>query len=383
MVRATFVGFLLLIAAGGCSREAANDKGQPSSGSPEAKRSEPIVEVSEEDAKNGFLALNGLIVSNPDQSIANVVLVQKGADKDMKLLGGRRQLTGLTLVNCKEITDEGMRFVAALPALERLSLEDTAVTDAGLKEIGKLSGLIDLKLAGSFTDTGLKELSGLTKLTRLDVTGCKITGEGLAPLQATKLKTLVLPESARTNAGLKNYVRLVDYRMREPDKYGPYPNHLYMSFANWNVTDEALSAFAGCAKLTALDLSNTKITGEGLSALGGCSKLELLDLSNTKITGPGLNGLKDLPNLFKLIIDNCPIKNDGFKDLTGFTHLSDFYLKGVKADEEMLRPLASETFGYVNTNKFGSVGTQVIISSEEVAARLNKGRAQVRFMVFR
>jgi hypothetical protein len=87
----------------------------------------------------------------------------------------------------------------------RLWLDDTKVTDAGIKELAHLQGLKELKLAGArITDAGMKELANLTGLQLLDLSRTKVTDAGLkelANLQA--LRRLELANTPVTDAGIE------------------------------------------------------------------------------------------------------------------------------------------------------------------------------------
>ena len=62
------------------------------------------------------------------------------------------------------------------------------VTDAGLKELADLKQLTWLRLtdASDVTDAGLKELKDLKQLTSLDLSGTKVTADGVADLQKAR-----------------------------------------------------------------------------------------------------------------------------------------------------------------------------------------------------
>ena len=64
-----------------------------------------------------------------------------------------------------------------------LGLDETKMTDAGLKELAGLKSLQALYLAGTrVTDAGLKEVAGLKSLQTLDVRRTKVTDAGLKEL---------------------------------------------------------------------------------------------------------------------------------------------------------------------------------------------------------
>ena len=82
-------------------------------------------------------------------------------------------------LNFKEITDAGLKELAALKSLTSLDLRFTETTDAGLKELAALKNLtaLDLRLT-KITDAGLKELAALKNLTTLKLYSEKVTNAG-------------------------------------------------------------------------------------------------------------------------------------------------------------------------------------------------------------
>jgi Leucine-rich repeat (LRR) protein len=83
-----------------------------------------------------------------------------------------------------KITDAGLKDVAKMKQLERLTLIRTGITDASLKEVAKLQNLTKLNLYDTqITDAGLKEVAKLLDLTYLDLTRTKVTAENAAELQ--------------------------------------------------------------------------------------------------------------------------------------------------------------------------------------------------------
>ena len=87
-----------------------------------------------------------------------------------------------------------------LNQLKKLHLQDTKITDTGLKEVAKLKQLTSLNLycseisSSQITDAGLMEVGTLTNLTMLNLDGQKkITDKGLKELaKLTKLRALHL-----------------------------------------------------------------------------------------------------------------------------------------------------------------------------------------------
>ena len=80
--------------------------------------------------------------------------------------------------------DQTLKYVARLGHLERLWLNRTAVTDAGMVCLGGLSRLNHLNLGASgVTDAGLAHLKGLSNLRLLDLDGSKVTDVGVLALE--------------------------------------------------------------------------------------------------------------------------------------------------------------------------------------------------------
>ena len=116
-------------------------------------------------------------------------IIEKAIRKELKKPKGElteadyEQLTTLSLFNTK-ITDAGLKEVAELKQLEWLFLGYTQITDAGLKEVAKLQHLKTLVLPGTeITDAGLKEVAKLQKLTELYLNGTKVTKSQIDELE--------------------------------------------------------------------------------------------------------------------------------------------------------------------------------------------------------
>jgi Leucine-rich repeat (LRR) protein len=100
-------------------------------------------------------------------------------DAGLKELAHLKNLAKLSLMFTK-VTDAGLKELAPLKNLAELDLFDTKVTDAGLKELAPLKNLVSLNLFNTqVTDAGLRELALLKNIAYLDLGGTKITNAGL------------------------------------------------------------------------------------------------------------------------------------------------------------------------------------------------------------
>lgn len=102
------------------------------------------------------------------------------------------------------VGDTAVARLASAPQLRRLTLENSAVTGAGLRAFRNLRGLEYLDLSGlPISDEQLTTIGELTSLESLWLTGTQITDAGLSALQGLKrLRTLDVSGTAVTPAGL-------------------------------------------------------------------------------------------------------------------------------------------------------------------------------------
>jgi serine/threonine protein kinase len=126
-------------------------------------------------------------------------------DHDLSVLAGLDHLRVLNLDNT-EITDEGLKDVAAAGKLVSLSLTSTQVTDAGLVQLKSLTALEDLRLDKlPISDAGLAHLTAFSRLKKLSLYQTKVGDDGLAHLkQLPALEELSLDDTAIGDAGLRH-----------------------------------------------------------------------------------------------------------------------------------------------------------------------------------
>jgi hypothetical protein len=108
-------------------------------------------------------------------------------------------------------TDDDLAHVSSLEYLKEVWLEQTDVTDAGLRHLKHLRQLETLALIcksergtpANITDVGIERLSGLTNLQVLRLDNADVTDAGLAHLRKlTKLRDLDLFGTEISDAGL-------------------------------------------------------------------------------------------------------------------------------------------------------------------------------------
>ncbi|HEX4143895.1 MAG TPA: DUF4375 domain-containing protein [Pirellulales bacterium] len=114
------------------------------------------------------------------QSLSRLTLNEgRFCDADLAPLSTLTNLEELTLYENENITGTFAIHLVGLPQLRHLS-PGTRITDDGLTNIAKLSGLRKLYMKGPFTNAGLKHLAKLKNLTTLCIGSERVTAEGVA-----------------------------------------------------------------------------------------------------------------------------------------------------------------------------------------------------------
>ena len=219
--------------------------------------------------------------------VAVAVLLGGCSDEENTAKAAEKSNTGPTeiVLSGQDITDEMLsEKVKVLTNLERLYLDDTQITDAGLVHLAGLSNLKDLNLDSTqVTDAGLVHLKGLTKLTGLSLGYPNRNGIFEEIFWKTQPGADHHDDTKVTDAGLVHLKGLTNLE--------------WLDLMNTKITDAGLVHLKGLTKLRNLNLEGTKITDAGLVHLKGLTKLEELHLDNTKVTDAGVQELKKaLPN---------------------------------------------------------------------------------------
>jgi len=184
------------------------------------------------------------------------------------------------LLNRREATDEHMSAIAAFKGLTDLSLEETAVGDAGMERISGLQRLEWLNLYRTRVgDDGLRALCRIESLRMLPIGETRVTDAGLAHLPAlARLEYLGLRGNKITDSGLEHVGKLTTLKG--------------LHLGGTGVTDAGLSRLEGLQKLEKLWLNKTAITDAAVASLAKLKSLRELQVGETKLTPSGLEALR-------------------------------------------------------------------------------------------
>jgi hypothetical protein len=189
----------------------------------------------------------------------NLLACQNVSDSTLEILGMLHSLDKIVL-DCKNVTDLGLSYLARLPSAALMQLEHCEqITDAGLAEIGKMSSLKALSMRGSFswniTDAGLAHLGNLHQLEVLTIKALSLQAD------------LII-----TDVGLQHIGNLAMLKTLDVDCWG----------------------------------TSINVTNSGLASLGKLTYLQSLRLGGFRdITNPGFQFLSNLPALNSLSLVAC------------------------------------------------------------------------------
>jgi hypothetical protein len=227
------------------------------------------------------------------QNHPNMAALSLGAtgvnDRGLRWAATMRNLESVSLPECTEVTDAGIEHLAQAltPTLRRLDLSGTAASDVIMRTVGRLPKLRELSLDHTaISDAGVLQLRN-RDLGYLSLRDTKVTDNGLRNLPSN-LGILDLGDTAVTGAGLPELKHLT---------------HLVLGRSKVSNLD----FLERLPKLETLDLRGTQVDDsqiERLVAAGKRAPLRIIDLRETKVTANGVARLQqELGNDVKIDSD--------------------------------------------------------------------------------
>lgn len=223
-------------------------------------------------------------------------------DEGLKYL---QPLWNLKYLSVREslITDKGVKYLERLPLL-KLDISSTRITDESLEILSKITTLKELKLSETSIqglNHKLRLLESMKQLELLDVAKLQLKDEQIADLEKlTSLKVLKISHNPDlTNTSLASVAKLKHLKqlcMRRGHFHGafkllkPLKEIEYLELTDSAVQDADLKAVSQLSSLQALNLNGTHITDSGMHTLAVASlpMLEELSVAETKTTEKGI-----------------------------------------------------------------------------------------------
>jgi len=313
--------------------------GTRSSGSPAADEQKAIARLKQA----VDLVTIGRDETKPGEPVIEVRLFgERATDAILPELRNFKSLRSLRL-NDTSVSNEGLKILQDLPGLEEVGLRGEKFTDGAVEHLRGVKHLKSLGLCGSaFTDGSLVKLKGASTLRSLRLCETAVTDAGLAPLvELRELEELDLGGTPISGTGLRHLKPLKKLRT--------------LDLRETKVTDENLQALHDLDALRSLNLAGTAITGEGLRQLAGLSKLEGLLLCCTKVNDDGLSHLKKLGRLKSLDLSGTAVMDAGLSHLKEMRSLEQVDLDDTdvtdKADADLEKALPKLAAGRANDRR--------------------------------
>jgi tetratricopeptide (TPR) repeat protein len=141
-------------------------------------------------ATDAVLAHLAKLTTLQDLAVTNCNVTDAG----LETLAGFAKLEALSLLACKQISDDGLKHLQGLKNLQELDLNSTSIGDAGLQHLKGLARLRVLHLFNTkVSDAGLQTIQAFTDLRELGLANTGITDAGLEDLKTlTRLQKLTL-----------------------------------------------------------------------------------------------------------------------------------------------------------------------------------------------
>ena len=244
----------------------------------------------------------------------------KLGDAEFKAIGQLKSLKSLTLYGkCHGLTDVTLAHFAGLTALEELGTDGIQVTDAGLKHLAALPKLRSASFFHiafpdkGFTGAGFAAFKSLPKLERLTVAGTPFNDKGMAAIaELTQLKEFRTWHTYQTQAGNEQLAKLTGLRSlmlgQRLRQWNGKPNPL-------SIDDTTLATLAKMKALESLSLDEVRLTYAGLAQLKALPNLKKLTFPHADISEADIAKLRaDLP---KVAIDWKPLTEEERKKLEG------------------------------------------------------------------
>jgi len=223
--------------------------------------------------------VRGTVDCDPLAQLPNLQhLVVDGYQPHEALWHLREPLPALQSLTLTQANDRELRQLKYCPALTRLHLDGTAVSDNGLRQLVHLPDLQELSLAVKWsyrgpwiTGRGLKHLQHCSKLHTLDLRNTAVRGKYLTDLAALQhLRVLHLSKTNIDDEACRSLARL--------------PALEILNLHRCDVTDAGMEHLAKCPRLQRLNVSYTDVTEAGLEHLAACRSLRTIELGGTSVT---------------------------------------------------------------------------------------------------
>jgi WD40 repeat protein len=244
----------------------------------------------------------------------------------LKELAGLPELRLTLGLSQNRLERAGYRALARVEQVRSLDLNFTDVTDVDLKELAGLSQLEELTLLKTqVSDAGMPELARFKRLRHLNLAATNVTDAGVAALADHRaLQGLVLAGTKTTGACLRHVVTLKQLQwlsLSDSVTDADLKQLAGMSLADLLISSAAQTDLGLAHYLAAtrprevLRLAFWKVSDASMKDLGRQKQLRVLDLTGTGVTDAGVQELAGLEKLQLLDLTGTLATEAGTKEL--------------------------------------------------------------------
>ena len=230
---------------------------------------------------------------------------------DLKDLSKYPQLSSLGINRSPQVTDEGIRELAKIKQIKKLTLSGPWITDSTLGELGKLTHLEKISVYKSKV-TG----DGYAKLQHA-LPGCNVYVDWTPPSNSRRKFEILLPLVPATLSGddraelIRAAVGKAIGRPANQVTQADWQKPTELNFIFSKITDDCLKEVGALRQLKKLQLDNTRITDEGLKELNNLTQFEHLGFSGTYVTDNGIQHLHNFKSLTSVTLGRTNVTPDG------------------------------------------------------------------------
>jgi hypothetical protein len=208
------------------------------------------------------------------------------------------------------ITDQGFKELADFKNLRRLSMAESKVREAAMKDVARFPHLTVLLVNfAQATPAGIKELAPLKQLNYIQIGhwGNQVTDARLQALREIGLLHALSQAEAKDGARPSSPDDVVAFKLRQSKLTGhglkelnAFKNLTLLELVYTEISVAELQRLDWLKQLTALTLEGPKVTDADMKTLAGLVSLTSLSLESSGVTDKGVARLTSLVNLRSL-----------------------------------------------------------------------------------
>ena len=184
--------------------------------------------------------------------------------------------------------DESLQYICHLTGLKTLILEQTDITNEGLKSLAKLPSLIRLRFSSEMLDdSGLANIAEIKSLKGLRFYSNKVTNKGISYLAKLSLLEEFFPDTSNIDADCLVHISKM-----------PRLEHILLT--RNKLCDKKIINLKDSSSLKKLEFLDPQLSDEWLENLGKLSQVEELVIQNTSLSDEYFKHLKSMSSLKKI-----------------------------------------------------------------------------------